>query len=871
MPSSWLAVAAETDPLARARQLQRSWEHLVAEGELGPDLRPQATTGLRSTIVESWRRSLATGLDPTETVPPIVADPSEVRERWLEHPLGQLGHVLAAQLGGLAEESRSLVVVADASGMLLNIDGAASLKERAREMNFVEGARLSEAVDGTNGIGTPLRADHALQVFAFEHFNQRHHQWICSGAPVHDQVSGRIVGLVDLSSFWKMAHPRTLELVTTAARTLERCLLEARRDQDARLRRRYGDLMTKSADLLVDRHGYVLDGGEQRPPTPLELPEVGGEIVLEDGSVAVAEPLGDGEAYLVRRTGSRGATKASAASLERAERRARDLAAEQAALRQVATLVARQSSLDQLLTVVADQAARIFEVPLVLIVRYEPDGTFVVVGLFSERPATASRGPLGLPIGSRWSHEGAGVTESIYRTGRPARVQDYALIEGNRAADMMRSGIRSAVGSPIVADGRLWGAMAVGSPLPGSFPEDTEARLTDYAELIAMAIANAESRAELAASEARAHQLAQEQAALRRVAMLVAKAAKAEDVFAAVAQEVAQVFDVEQVTVCRYEADTILVLSSAGAPEFPAGSRWPLDLPSLPASIYRTARPTRIDDLTDAAGLDAGARDAGVRAAVGVPIVVGGVVWGSINIACIKQTPFPPDAEDRLARFTELVATSVSNATMREELAASRARIIAAADDARRRIERDLHDGAQQRLVTLAIALRRAEGKVPSGSDELRADVTRVAEGLITAVDELRELSRGIHPAVLTEGGLPPALKSLGSRSATPVELDVRFEDRLPDPVEVAAYYTVSEALTNVSKHANATRVNVSVKVEDEMLLLSIRDDGVGGADAGRGSGLTGLRDRIEALGGKIDVKSPPGTGTRIEVRVPIR
>ncbi|HWE13557.1 MAG TPA: GAF domain-containing protein, partial [Solirubrobacteraceae bacterium] len=833
------------------------------------ELPPEAAAGLRPTIVESWRRSLATGLDPTELVPPIAADPSEVRERWLEHPLGQLGHVLAAQLGGLAEESRSLVVVADASGLLLRIDGAESLKERAREMNFFEGARLSEAVDGTNGIGTPLAADHALQVFAFEHFNQQHHQWVCSGAPVHDPVSGRVVGLVDLSSFWKIAHPRSLELVTTAARTMERCLLEARRDQDARLRRRYSDLMTRSTDLLVNRSGYVLDGDGPTRATLLDVPAGGGEVVLDDGSVAVAEPLGQGEAYLVRRPGSRGANAASVGALKRAERRARDLAAEQAGLRQVATLIACQSSFDQLLAVVANQAARIFDVPLVLLARYEQDSTVVVLGGFSDRPPTASRGPLGLPVGSRWPHDGAGVTELIYQSGRPARVQDYALVSGERAANMLRSGIRSTVGSPIVVEGRLWGTMVIGSPRPGSFPEDAEARLTDFSELIAMAIANAESRSELAASEARAHELAREQAALRRVATLVAKSAKADEVFSAVAREVALVFDVQQVTVCRYEPDTILVLSSVGAPSA-AGSRWPLNLPSLPASIYQIGGPVRIANFTDASGLDAMTHDGGVTDAIGVPIVVGGTVWGSINIASTKNERFAPDAEERLDRFTELVATSVSNATMREELAASRARVIAASDDARRRIERDLHDGAQQRLVTLALTLRGAEAKVPPGSDELRADITRVGHGLITAVDELRHLSRGIHPAQLTEGGLSPALKSLRRRSAIRVELDVGFEHRLPDQVEVAAYYTVSEALTNSSKHANAMRVWVSLHVEDETLLLSIRDDGVGGADASRGSGLTGLRDRIEALGGKIEFKSPPGAGTSIEVRIPI-
>ena len=204
------------------------------------------------------------------------------------------------------------------------------------------------------------------------------------------------------------------------------------------------------------------------------------------------------------------------------------------------------------------------------------------------------------------------------------------------------------------------------------------------------------------------------------------------------------------------------------------------------------------------------------------------------------------------------------------ELAASRARVIAAADESRRRIERDLHDGAQQQLVTLAIALQRTQAKIPSELVEVHADVGRVADGLTGAVKGLRDLSRGIHPAILTEGGLSPALKALGRRTEVRVKLDVGFEHRLPDQVEVAAYYTVSEALTNASKHANAARVWVALRVEDDMLVLSIRDDGVGGADASRGSGLTGLRDRIEALGGKIQIESPSGAGTLIDVEIPI-
>jgi len=379
MPSQ-LAVGAETDPLRRARQLQRSWERLLADGALSLELPPGATAGLRPTIVESWRRSLATGLDPTDLLAPIEADESEMLERWFEHPLGSLTQDLMEQLRKVAEESRSMVVVTDASGLVLHRVGDEWLKERAAEMNLVEGARYNEAADGTNGIGTALAADHAFQVFAFEHFNERHHEWVCSGAPVHDPVSGRVVALVDLSSLWKTAHPRSLELVTTAARTMEQRLFEVRRDQDARLRRRYGDLMTRSTDLLVNRDGYVLGGAEPASSKALDIPEGGGEVVLGERSVAVAASLGQGEAYLLRQVTTRHAKSAPIEVLERAEKHVRELVDEQAALRQVATLVARESSPDQLFAAVAEQVARVFDVPHVRLVRYEPDGSVVVGG-----------------------------------------------------------------------------------------------------------------------------------------------------------------------------------------------------------------------------------------------------------------------------------------------------------------------------------------------------------------------------------------------------------------------------------------------------------------------------------------------------------
>jgi signal transduction histidine kinase len=289
-------------------------------------------------------------------------------------------------------------------------------------------------------------------------------------------------------------------------------------------------------------------------------------------------------------------------------------------------------------------------------------------------------------------------------------------------------------------------------------------------------------------------------------------------------------------------------------------------------AVQRTARPARRErsSLETAAGsIPSTPRDLRGFSRVATPIVVEGALWGVMTVADMHKR-LPPDAEERLEKFTELVGTAIANAESRAQVAASRARIIAAADEARRRIERDLHDGAQQRLVTLAVALRRAEAKVPSGLDELRTDVARVAEGLTTAVEELREMSRGIHPSVLTEGGLSPALKALGRRSAVRVKLDLRCDDRLPDQIEVAAYYTVAEALTNASKHARAERVWVSLDVQDDALELSIRDDGVGGADPSRGSGLTGLRDRIEALGGTIQVESSLGQGTRITAKIPI-
>jgi signal transduction histidine kinase len=300
---------------------------------------------------------------------------------------------------------------------------------------------------------------------------------------------------------------------------------------------------------------------------------------------------------------------------------------------------------------------------------------------------------------------------------------------------------------------------------------------------------------------------------------------------------------------------------------------WPLEGGDLASTIWRTGRPVRIEDYDRVPGrIAAFVRDElGIASSAGSPIIVEGRLWGALFVHRKKtHEPLPRDTESRLTGFTELVATAIANAEGRAELMASRARIVAAADETRRRIERDLHDGIQQRLVSLQLELRAVQRTMPPQFGELESALSRIAEGLASAFDELRQISQGIHPAILSEGGLGPALGALRRRSAVPVELDLHAEQRLPEPVEVAAYYVVSEALTNAAKHARASVVNVELDTPAAVLQLTIRDDGVGGADLSQGSGLVGLTDRIEALGGTLRVDSPAGVGTTLLIEVPL-
>jgi signal transduction histidine kinase len=545
------------------------------------------------------------------------------------------------------------------------------------------------------------------------------------------------------------------------------------------------------------------------------------------------------------------------------------VAAEQAALREVATLVASGSPPEEVFAAVAAEVGRLLDVDFTLMCRYDPTrGEATVVGAWS-----GTRGAAPVTVGGRFEIGGRNAVSLVVETGRPARIDDYAVATG-AAAEMARGfGLRSAVGVPISVVGDVWGVIIVGST-GARLPAETQAQLAGFTELVATAIANAQARLDLRG-------FAEEQAALRRVATLVAKGAPPAGVFTAVTEEVGQVLDVDFTVMARYDpvgaATVVGTWTRTGADvPLPQEGRVALGGRNVTTRVFETGRPARLDSYADASGpaADTG-RGWGLRSFAGVPISVNGRLWGIVIAAYTHEEPLPADTEARLAGFTELVGTAIANAESQAQLTASRARIVTAADQARRRIERDLHDGAQQRLVSVTLQLQAARAAVPPGADELLAHLDNSVAEASSALDELRELARGIHPAILAEGGLAPALRTLARRSIVPVRLDVRVERRLPEPIEIAAYYLVAESLTNAAKHAHASIVYVEVDtVVDgtaEVLRVRVRDDGRGGADLGGGSGLSGLKDRMEALGGRLQVESPLGTGTSVRADLPLR
>ncbi|MDX6469829.1 MAG: hypothetical protein QOF75_1632 [Gaiellaceae bacterium] len=366
--------------------------------------------------------------------------------------------------------------------------------------------------------------------------------------------------------------------------------------------------------------------------------------------------------------------------------------------------------------------------------------------------------------------------------------------------------------------------------------------------------------------------LTTEQGALKRIATLVARGVPRAELLSAVAGEVAALLGADGALVARLEPDGYATLLALGGRSegFDVGERLSVEPPMALETVVRTGRPARTDDFAQASpALRTRLGAAHIRSTVASPIVVEGRLWGVVVVSSARAL-LPTDSEQRMLNFTELVATAIANAESRAQLAASRTRLVAAADETRRQIERDLHDGVQQRLVSLALEVRAAQSALPLESTGVRSELSRVVEGLTSSLDQLREIARGIHPAILSEGGLGPALGTLARRAPIPVLLDVTVEDDLPDGVEVAAYYAVSELVTNTAKHAQASSVEIKVACEDGVLRIAAGDDGIGGADPARGSGLVGLRDRIEALGGTISVWSPEGEGTAVEIALPL-
>jgi signal transduction histidine kinase len=539
----------------------------------------------------------------------------------------------------------------------------------------------------------------------------------------------------------------------------------------------------------------------------------------------------------------------------------RGLAEEQAALRRIATLVARGVPQGDVFAAVTEEVRQLLPVDSAAMGRYDPDGMFTTVAAWSP-------GEPAFPVGRRWLPEGKNVMTIVFETGRPARMDSFADASGPVGVSAREAGYRSAVGSPIIVDGRLWGVMTAASSAEQPLPSDTEARLASFTELIATAIANAEGRSGLA-------RLADEQAALRRIATLVARGVLPEEVFAAVTEELGRLLGADIAALVRLEpgnqALVVAAWSDRDAGLVPVGTLIPLEGETVLMEVLRTGRAVRTDFPENASGpVAALVRRLGVSSTVGTPIVVEDRLWGGMSVSSRHPELLPTDTESRIANFAELVAMAIANAESRAELMASRARIVAAADETRRRIERDLHDGIQQRLVSLGLELRAAHPTVPAQLDEREGPLARAAAGLTSVLGELREISHGLHPAILSEGGLEPALRALRRRSAIPVELDLHPERPLPGRVEVAAYYVVSEALTNAAKHARASVVNVELETHDAILQLAIRDDGIGGADPDQGSGLVGLSDRIEALGGTLQVTSPAGNGTTLLIEVPL-
>jgi PAS domain S-box-containing protein len=552
----------------------------------------------------------------------------------------------------------------------------------------------------------------------------------------------------------------------------------------------------------------------------------------------------------------------------RAERTLREhdavLAAQQASLRRVAALVAGGATSAEVFSGIAREVAQVLGVALVVIWHNEPDRPATVVGAWANRPHP-------FQAGTTWPVEEHTAAVLLPEIGRPTKIEDFGEIGGVIPDAIAETGIRSGTGAAIVVDGEIWGVMGAGVAESAPLVDRIEDRLAEFTELVATAISNTTSGEQLA-------RLADEQAALRRVATLIARESPAAEVFAAVAEELGRLLDADTTRLVRYDADaTATVVSTWDQPgdtvpvnAVPVGTRMPLGGMNVVSLVAETGKPARIDDYASATGAIATyGRRLGFRSAVGGPIVVAGRLWGAMIVSSRRPEPMPAGTEEWIKEFAELIATAVANIQARSDLAASRARIVAAADDERQRVVRDLHDGAQQRLVHTVITLklaRRALDQEDETAPELVSEALQQAEA---ATGELRELAHGILPSTLTRGGLRAAVEALAVRMPVRVEINISV-GRLPASVEATAYFVVAEALTNVAKHAHAEGAAVVARLADGQLSVEVHDDGAGGARPD-GTGIVGLADRLAVLNGRLRIESRPGEGTRVTATIPVR
>jgi signal transduction histidine kinase len=530
------------------------------------------------------------------------------------------------------------------------------------------------------------------------------------------------------------------------------------------------------------------------------------------------------------------------------------LVAEQSALRRVATLVARGPDQIEVFDAVVAETTELFGEDAWLL-RFGADDMVTVVALHVAKD-------VGELTGITLSGD-----EDVMRrmwSGRPVRVDSFAGRTGTDAELARRLGIAAFAAAPLVVQGATWGALLIISRV--GLAVGIEDRLMQFADLAATAIANAQSRAEL-------ELFADEQAALRRVAELVAQGAATDQIFDQVTAEASRLLGNAPNALERYERSGAEVVIAAEcrlselAPDdmrYVRGARFAVTGDTGRARVWRTGHATRIDDYEDVAGAET--VRAGTRASVSVPIVVEGRLWGVLTAGSLGP-PLPSGTEERLTSFCELVAAAIANADSREQLTASRTRIVASGDEARRRLARDVHDGAQQRLVHAIITLKQAQAQAIGTQAAAMVDESlRQAQA---ANEQLRELAHGIMPAALARGGLRAGVDSLRAHLPLTLEAEVLGE-RLPEPVESAAYFVVAEALTNVVKHAGADRARVRAVVADDRLYVEVSDDGVGEAEPAGGSGLIGVADRLAAAGGTMSLSSPPGGGTTLCFALPI-